>query len=95
MFEKMTVKCPFCENGDIATLYQPRTMVMRRSSCSAKTAYSPFFKDPVTKVLSEKCPICGKTKKEIEDALKHGKEPSREDVLKRLREAGLDPSKLK
>lgn len=33
--------------------------------------------------------------KEIEKRLKEGKEPSNEEVLKRLREAGLDPSKLK
>lgn len=33
--------------------------------------------------------------KEIEKALAKGKEPSNEEIVKRLREAGLDPTKLK
>ncbi len=93
--ERMTIKCPFCDKGDILTLYTPRTMTMRKSSCSAKTAYSPFFKDPKTEVVSEKCPNCNKTKKEIEDCLKHGKQLTNDEVRKRLLEAGLDPSRLK
>ena len=40
-------------------------------------------------ILVTKCPNCGKTKKEIEDRLKHGKRPSREDIIKRAKEAGL------
>lgn len=89
----MQVKCPFCEKGDITISYTPRTMIMRKSSCSAKTAYSPFFKDPKTEVITEKCPHCGKGRKEIEKVLKEGKEPSREEILKRLQEAGL-PTKF-
>jgi hypothetical protein len=95
MPEKMIIKCPFCEKGDITTLYTPRTMIMRKSRCSAKTAYSPFFKDPRSEVITEKCPICGKSKKEIENRLKEGKQPSREEIIKRLKEAGLNPSKLR
>jgi len=54
-----------------------------------------YYKDEKYEILIEKCPNCGKSKKEIEKALKHGKELPNEEVLKRLREAGLDPSKLK
>ncbi len=93
--ERMTIKCPFCDIGDIIISYTPRTMIMRKSRCSAKTAYSPFFKDPKTEVLTEKCPNCGKCQKEMENVLRHGKEPTNDEVLKRLKEAGLDPSRLK
>jgi len=40
---------------------------------------------------------CGKKAKEIEKFLNRGpdhKEPSNEEVVRRLREAGLDPTKL-
>ena len=46
-------------------------------------------------VLTQNCSNCGKTKKDIEKALKHGKELSKEEIIKRLREAGLDPTKLR
>ncbi len=46
-------------------------------------------------VLVAKCPNCGKTKEEIEKRLKEGKVPSREEVIRRMREIGLDPTKLK
>ena len=62
-----------------------------RSGRSTKYVKSPERYE----VLVEKCPNCGKSKKEIEEALKTGKEPSNEEVVRRLREAGLDPTKLK
>lgn len=95
MFEQRMIKCPFCEKGNIATSYTPQTVVMKRSRCSAKTAYSPFVKAAKEEVLTKECPNCGKTKKEIEERLRHGKSPSREDVIRRMREAGLDPTKMR
>ena len=95
MPEQKTIKCPFCEKGDITTLYTPRMMVTSYGRAGHSKKAMNYFKDEKYEILSEKCPNCGKSKKEIEKALKEGKEPSREEVLKRLREAGLDPNKLK
>ena len=89
MPEQMIVKCPFCKEGDIKINYTPKTTIMRKSSCSAKTAYSPFVKDSKTEVLSEKCPVCDKSKQEIQKALTHGIQPSKEDIIRRAKEAGL------
>jgi len=40
-------------------------------------------------LLSEKCANCGKSKKEIEKVLKEGKQPSNEEIVRRMKEAGL------
>lgn len=43
----------------------------------------------------EDCPYCGKTKEEIKKRLTEGKPMDREAVLKRMRDMGLDPAKVK
>ena len=70
-------------------------MVTKYARAASNKKAMTYFKDENYKIISDKCPNCGKSKKEIEHALKYGKEPSREEVIKRLREAELDPSKLK
>lgn len=40
-------------------------------------------------VLSEKCSNCGKSKKEIEKALKKGISLSHKEIIRRAKEAGL------
>lgn len=89
-----TVKCPFCNVGDINIIYSPATKKLEKGPWGGS---KPAVRSTTekTEVITEKCPNCSKSKKEIEKVLKHGKEPPNEDVLKRLIEAGIDPSKLK
>ena len=95
MPEQKSIKCPFCEVGDIITLYTPKMMVTKYARAASNKKAMNFFKNEKYEILVEKCPNCGKSKKDIERAMKQGKELPNEEVLKRLREAGLDPSKLK
>jgi Zn ribbon nucleic-acid-binding protein len=95
MPEQKTIKCPFCEQGDIVTLYTPGMMITKYGRASSNKKAINYFIDEKYSVMSDKCPNCGKSKKEIEKALEKGKEPSNEEIVKRLREAGLDPTKLK
>lgn len=88
------IECPFCKTK-IKVLYKPPVLQFHVSRISAKTARVPYRTQEKYEILVDKCPNCGKSKKEIETALKHGKELPNEEILKRLREAGLDPSKLK
>ena len=88
------IECPFCK-AKLKVLYKPSMLQFHVSRVAAKTARTPYKTQEKYEILVDKCPNCGKSKKEIEHALTHGKELSREEVLKRLREAGLDPSKLK
>lgn len=95
MPEIIEQECPFCKEGKIKILHREETYSFQRPHASSNVKTIPKISPEKYEVFSEKCPNCGKSKKELEKALEKGKEPSREDVIKRLREAGLDPSKLK
>ncbi len=88
------IEYPFCKTK-LKALYKPSMLQFHVSRISAKTARVPYRTQERYEILVDKCPTCGKTKKKIEKALRSGKEPSNDEVAKRLREAGLDPSKLK
>jgi uncharacterized protein (DUF2225 family) len=88
------IECPFCK-ARIKALYKPSMIQFHVSRISAKTARVPFRTQEKYQILVDKCPSCGRTRKQIEKALSEGKELSNKEVLKRLREAGLDPSRLK
>ena len=64
------------------------------SSASAGTKRKAYRTREKYEIITDKCSNCGKTKKEIEKRLKEGKVPSREEVIRRAKEAGL-PLKIK
>jgi ribosomal protein L44E len=95
MPEKMTIECPFCNKQTIQILHSPEVYSTQTIRVGSNRKTIPNLTPAKDQVLTLKCPNCGKSKKEIEYALIHGKELSREEVVRRLKEAGLDPSKLK
>ncbi|MGD0027876.1 MAG: hypothetical protein ABSC91_02945 [Candidatus Bathyarchaeia archaeon] len=88
------IECPFCK-AKIKALYKPSVLQFHVSRISAKTSRVPFRTQEKYEILVDKCPNCGKTKKEIEKRLKEGKEMTSDEIVKRLREAGLNPSTLR
>jgi sarcosine oxidase delta subunit len=94
MPEIIEIECPFC-NQKIKVLHREETFRMERARAASNTKIIPKRIAEKYEILVEKCPNCGKSKKEIEKALKEGKQPSHDEVIRRLREAGLDPTKLK
>lgn len=88
------IECPFCKTK-ISVHYRPSMRQYHVSRISAKTARTPFMSKEKYEILVEKCPNCGKSKAEIEKALAKGKELPNEEIVRRLREAGLDPTRLK
>lgn len=89
MPEQKTIKCPFCKEGDITTLYTPKIMVTHYSRAASNKKAMTYFKDEKYAIISQKCPNCGKTKTEIQKMLKEGKQLSMDEVIKRAKEAGL------
>lgn len=89
MPEPKTIKCPFCKEGDIQTLYTPKTMVTKYARAASNKKAMNYYKDEKYSLMSDKCPSCHKTKKEIEKYLKYGKPQSKEDIIKRAQESGL------
>ena len=59
--------CPFCDKGVIEVLVRPSTWSAKRSKGSkadVKITWSRTKEEVV--VLTEECPICGKSREEIE-----------------------------
>lgn len=90
---QIEVSCPFCGKS-IRALHRP-ALVRERKKSSWGGSKKSYIRDQEIFEVVEDCPHCGKSKKEIEKALKEGKQPSNEEIIKRIKEAGLDPTKLK
>jgi len=58
--------CPFCGEGQIEVLIRPAVYSMKRSAVRGgrKVTFHRVREEIV--ILSEKCPVCGKSAKEIE-----------------------------
>ena len=95
MPEILTEECPFCKQKNIKVIHREETFSAKVTRINAGRS-TKMIKNPESyEVISDKCPNCGKSRIELEKALKKGKELTNEEVLKRLIEAGLDPTKLK
>lgn len=82
------ISCPFCK-AKIPVLFKPSMLRFHVSRVAAKTTRVPHRTQEKYEILVDKCPNCGKSKKDIENALKHGKELSNEEIIRRIKEAGL------
>lgn len=83
------IECPFCKVGKIKVLYKPSMLQFKVSRIAAGTKRTPYRTHEKYELLVDKCPECGKTKKQIETALKEGIPPSQEEIIRRAKEAGL------
>ena len=84
-----TIECPFCKIGKIKVLYKPAMLQFKISRIAAGTKRTPYRTQEKYELLVDKCPECGKSKKQIETALKEGIPPSHEEIIRRAKEAGL------
>lgn len=89
MPEITTMECPFCKQKTIKIMHKEQTFSTRRTRIRAGRS-TTYIKNPEkNEILSEKCSNCGKSKKEIEKAFKEGRQLSKEEIIKRMKEAGL------
>ena len=94
MPEVLTEECPFCKQKTINVIHIEETFSAKRTRIRAGRS-TKYVKSPERyEILVEKCSNCGKSKKEIEKSLKQGKELSNEEIIRRMKEAGL-PLKIK
>jgi predicted RNA-binding Zn-ribbon protein involved in translation (DUF1610 family) len=87
---EVEMECPFCGKGKINVFHKEGHLQGRKSSIAAGSKIT-FHRRPDEYHVSQDCPKCGKTKKEIERAFETGitKDQSHDARLKRLKEAGL------
>lgn len=83
------IECPFCKKGKIKVLYKPSMLRFKVSRIAAGTKRIPYRTQEKYELLVDKCPNCGKTKRQIEKALKEGIPPSHEEIIRRAKDAGL------
>jgi endogenous inhibitor of DNA gyrase (YacG/DUF329 family) len=91
--DEIKINCPFC-GTPIKAMHKP-SLIRELKKTTWGGNKPAITRDAEILIIMEDCPKCGKSKKEIQKRLKEGKEVPREEVLKRLIEAGLDPTKLK
>jgi len=84
--QKIKEMCPFCEQEILEILWWPSHKAARvsRSAIAKNTTWRRKSEGHV--LLSEKCPNCGKTKKDIERAWKEGVTSKKVDYKKRIEE---------
>ncbi len=90
MSEEKIIKCPICDEGDIKVLRNPS--VTRKSLTKSRAGGSVTIHTSESYEALEGCPKCGKSRDDVERALKGNepvKHPSREEILRRLKEAGM------
>jgi sarcosine oxidase delta subunit len=87
---EIELDCPFCEKGKVKTFHKEGYRQAHTSRISGRQA-TRSFQRPETYEVLEDCPLCGKTKKEIQRAFETGKtkEMTHEERIERLKKRGL------
>jgi len=90
VFQKKTVKCPFCRKGDIEVTMTLDWYSEGRAHSAGRSATIPQYYPEGTEVHN-KCANCGKSKKELKETIERGqsRKPAHKELLERLRRAGL------
>ena len=90
--ESKLIKCPFCDEGDIKTIFYPATKKDNLTTTVGGRRFKSFSLTKERYEVENDCPNCGVSAKKIEKTLNSGedyKKPSRESVLERMKKAGL------
>lgn len=93
--QELTMDCPFCEKAKIKVRHKPSVITKQRCVTGTFGSRYNFRQSKETYDVLEDCPNCCKTKEEIQKRLKEGKPMDREAILKRMKDMGLDPTKIK
>jgi hypothetical protein len=88
--ENVTLKCPFCEKETITAIYIPPILQSHTAHAAGKSK-TVYYQTKEKYEIQSGCSNCGKSQKEVEKALKEGKEDVDKEkrILKRLKEQGI------
>ncbi len=86
--QEIKIKCPFCKVGELTISYVPGSVRFKKGSWGGSRP-GVIRSQEHSSIQEEKCPNCGKSKKEIQMKLDGEGEVSHEERLKRLRDSGL------
>jgi len=93
--QELLMECPFCGKAKVKVRHKPSVISTKTTRTATMGAVRSYHQSKEVYEVLEDCPNCGKTREEIKKRLIEGKPMDREAVLKRMREMGLDPAKVK
>ncbi len=93
--QELLMDCPFCEKAKVKVRHKPSIITAKRRITATMGATRELHTSKEIYDVLEDCPNCHKTKEEIKKRLIEGKPMDREAVLKRMRDMGLDPAKVR
>jgi len=93
--QELLMDCPFCEKAKVKVRHKPSVISTKTTRTATMGAVRGYHQSKEVYTVLEDCPNCGKTMEEIKKRLIEGKPMDREAILKRMREMGLDPAKVK
>lgn len=90
MPENIIIECPFCHKKTIKAIHYPPVLQTTTSHAAGRSVTRYYYTKDRIEVISG-CSNCGKSKKEVEKALKEGvKNTERErKIIERLKKQGL------
>jgi endogenous inhibitor of DNA gyrase (YacG/DUF329 family) len=70
-YQKLIYPCPFCDKETLEVIYRPSYKAAKENRSASARARTAWTRVPegIT-LISEKCPSCGKTAREIERSWK-------------------------
>ena len=91
--EQIEIICPFCKKGKCRAIKQEETIRPFKGPWGGKPA---MRRTPERIEILSCCDKCGKTKEEIQKALRHGVKSKEKDkkMLERLKSQGIDFSNV-
>jgi Zn finger protein HypA/HybF involved in hydrogenase expression len=93
--QELSMECPFCEKVKIKVRHIPSVKSRSKSTTRTMGSRTNFHVSKEVYDVMEDCPNCHKTKEEIQKRLIEGKPMDRNAILKRMRDMGLDPAKVR
>jgi len=90
MPENITLECPFCHKMTITAIHYPPVLQTSVSRAAGRTS-TKFYQTKEKTEVTSGCSNCGKSQKEVEKALKEGKEDTEKEkrILERLKQQGI------
>jgi len=94
MPENINLECLFCHKMTISAIHYPSVLQTKVSRAAGHTS-TKFYQTKEKYEIQSGCSNCGKSQKEVEKAMKEGKEDVDKEkrILKRLKEQGF-PSEI-
>jgi hypothetical protein len=91
MVEIVKIECPYCHEKTISSIYYPPVVQSMTTRSAGAGKSTKFYQTKEKYEIQSGCSKCGKSQKEVEKALKEGKEDTEKEkkIFERLKAQGI------